>query len=429
MSNVVVVGCQWGDEGKGKITDFLASQSDLVVRFQGGNNAGHTIFVDGKKTVVHLLPSGALYPHVLNIIGPGVVVDPQVLLEELLQLPLSNENLIISEKANLILPVHVALDKAREEYKSGGKIGTCLRGVGPAYEDRASRHGIRFHHLLEPKKDLLARIELLLMEKNALLSVYGAEPSVSWQDQIRAKDLLEQCKTWGTEFRPYIDTSEYFIHNAIWDDKNILFEGAQGAMLDIDHGSYPYVTSSTTLSGGVCGGAGIAPCNVDTVIGVTKAYATRVAAGPFPSEDTTSDGERMCEVGKEYGATTGRKRRCGWLDLPALKYACSLNGVEHLAIMKLDVLTGFQALKICVGYSPTMDYYPSVSSELAGCKPLYKTFPGWSEPINDARKWSDLPVAARRYLEFIQDELEIDISMISVGPNRDETIVLENPYD
>jgi adenylosuccinate synthase len=422
MSNVVVVGCQWGDEGKGKITDFLASQSDLVVRFQGGNNAGHTIFVDGKKTVVHLLPSGVLYDHVTNVIGPGVVVDPNVLLEELEEFPLSNENLIISEKANLILPVHVALDKAREQYKRDGKIGTCLRGVGPAYEDRASRHGIRFHHLFEDTDSLMDRIGLLLHEKNALLSSYG-EPIFT------ISDLLDQCKQWGEQLKQYIDTTEFFIHNALYDNKNILFEGAQGAMLDIDHGSYPYVTSSTTLSGGVCGGAGISPHSVDTVVGVTKAYATRVAAGPMPTEDTTSEGERMCEVGKEYGATTGRKRRCGWLDLPALYYALELNGVDKLAIMKLDVLTGFPALKICVGYSPTHDWYPVISSDLEECSPLYKMFPGWEEDITGARKWSDLPIEARRYVEFISSELEVEISMISVGPNRDEIIVLENPYD
>jgi len=422
-NTLAVVGCQWGDEGKGKITDFIASQSDYVVRFQGGNNAGHTIIVDGKKTVVHLLPSGILYPHVMNIIGPGVVVDPEVLIEEMKSFSPTDQQLLISEKANIILPVHVALDKAREEEKSDGKIGTCLRGVGPAYEDRASRHGFRFHHLVDGS-DLSAMAIRLLNEKNALLRHYR-------QDIFYIDELIERLEWWGHLLGPYIGSCDQHLHHAIYETnwpKNVLFEGAQGAMLDIDHGSYPYVTSSTTLTGGICGGAGVSPQSIDKVLGVTKAYSTRVAAGPFPTEDTSAIGERICQVGKEYGATTGRKRRCGWLDLPALKYAMQLNGVNSLALMKLDVLSGLPTLKVCTQYEPVLDYYPSTNEALKQCKPIYKTLPGWEEPITGARRLTDLPRAAREYVRFIEEELKTFVGIISVGPDRDQTILMEKPY-
>jgi len=424
MPNTVVVGCQWGDEGKGKIVDYLAQESDYVVRFQGGNNAGHTIWVDGKKTVVHLLPSGVLYPHVTNIIGPGVVVDPNVLIEEIEALDIDNHRLLISDKANLILPIHVELDKAREEFKGNSKIGTCLRGVGPAYEDKASRHGIRMHNLLEPEC-YSEIIDVVLREKNPLFSFYSGKECYV-QDAYIERDLIPLFEKWSDKLAPYIYNTEAHLWPAMDANKEILFEGAQGAMLDIDHGSYPFVTSSTTITGGVCGGAGIAPQDVDDVIGVVKAYSTRVAAGPFPTEETGFYGERMSSVGNEFGATTGRKRRCGWLDIPALKYAIRLNGVTELAITKLDILTGFKEIRVCQDYGLySEEYYYHVMRNVENFEPRYKVFPGWKENISNARDWNDLPREAQDFLFFIEEALDREITLVGVGPDREQIIETE----
>jgi len=418
-----VVGCQWGDEGKGKIVDLMATNAEAVVRFQGGNNAGHTLVVDGKKTIVHLLPSGILDDQVTNIIGPGVVINPEVLKEELCDLGCvhsSIENLLISDRAHLILPAHIDLDIARENDNNRTKIGTCSRGIGPAYEDRANRRGIRVHHLFEGNKWLYHRVESLLDEKNFLLEKRYKLPTMA-VDQV-----YELLLSWKSILEPYVYDTGLWLRDAHDRGKNVIFEGAQGALLDIDHGTYPFVTSSTTITGGVCGGAGIPPQWVHQVVGVVRMYMTRVGTGPFVTEDSGDDGERLCEIGNEYGATTGRKRRCGWLDLPMLEYALELNGVDQLAITKLDVLTGFPEIKVCVGYDPMYDTWPASAEELSKCKPIYEVFEGWTEDISDVKFYRDLPKCARDLLDFIENQLGTDIKYVSVGPDREQYIDTED---
>ncbi|MEE8314878.1 MAG: adenylosuccinate synthase [Myxococcota bacterium] len=429
MPNVVCVGAQWGDEGKGKVVDSLSARADLVVRFQGGPNAGHTLVVDGETTILHLIPSGILVPRTLNLIGPGVVVDPEVLFTELAGLrsqglEISRERLRVSDRAHVIFPVHSALDKAREEIRSIA-IGTTGRGIGPAYESRVARTGIRVHDLLEP--DTLAeRVRVALTERNFLLEkLYGWPPADEGE-------MAERAYAWGEQLAPYVDDTGVTLDRALRAGKSVLLEGAQGTLLDIDHGTYPYVTSSTTLAGGACAGAGIGPTRLDYVLGISKAYTTRVGGGPFPTEDTGPAGQHLGTVGREFGATTGRKRRCGWLDLVVLRHAVRVNGLTGLALTNLDVLTGLSEVKVCIGYrvqGKQLQDFPASIGLLERCEPVYRTFRGWAESIEEARSMDDLPQAARDYVRWIEDAVEIPVDLLGVGPDRDALIERANPFD
>jgi adenylosuccinate synthase len=430
MPNVVVVGAQWGDEGKGKVVDQLACRADLVVRFQGGPNAGHTIVVDGETTILHLIPSGILQPSTLNLIGPGVVLDPDVLLAEIAGLvergiPVGRERLRISDRAHVILPVHSALDRAREESRHQPTIGTTGRGIGPAYESRVARTGIRVSDLLEPDA-LRERLELALYERNFLL-----EHLYHWP-RIDADELFEKAVVWGEKLAPYVDDVGVEIDRAMRAGRPVLLEGAQATLLDVDHGTYPFVTSSSTIAGGACTGAGLGPTHIDAVIGVSKAYATRVGGGPFPTEDDGDAGEHMGRVGNEFGATTGRKRRCGWLDLVVMRYAVRVNGITGMAIGKLDILTGLPEVKVCVAYrldGKEVREMPASIRALERCEPIYKTFSGWSEPLAQARSLDDLPAAARDYIRWVEQALGVPVDLLGVGPGRDATIERANPFD
>jgi adenylosuccinate synthase len=430
MPNVVCVGAQWGDEGKGKIVDHLSPRADVVVRFQGGPNAGHTVVVGGEKTILHLIPSGILHERTLNVIGNGVVVNPDVLLKEIEGLeaqgvPITPERLLLSDRAHLILPVHLALDQAREEAGGRQTIGTTVRGIGPSYEDRASRSGIRIHNLLEPD-ELAERLRQLLDERNFLLREH-----YSWET-IDLEETYTRVLGWAERLAPFVADTGVRIDNALRAGLSVLLEGAQGTLLDIDHGTYPFVTSSTTLAGGACAGAGVGPTRIDSVIGITKAYTTRVGGGPFPTEETGSAGRHMAEVGQEFGATTGRRRRCGWLDLVVLRHAVRVNGITGLAMLKIDVLTGLPEIRVCVGYragTKELREFPASLSLLEKCEPIYRTFPGWSEPVAHVREFDDLPQTAQDYVRWIEDELEVPADLIGVGQDRDATIERANPFD
>jgi len=430
MPNVVCVGAQWGDEGKGKIVDHLSPRADLVVRYQGGPNAGHTLVVDGETTILHLIPSGILNEHTLNLIGAGVVVDPEVLLRELEKLEqrgfsITRDRLRISDRAHLILPVHRMIDQVREESR-GKPIGTTGRGIGPAYEDRAARTGLRVCDLFEPAV-LEARLEAALRERNALLELHYKWPPVD------VKTLAKSVLEWAKRLAPFVDDVGVTIDEALRDGRSVLLEGAQGTLLDIDHGTYPYVTSSNTLAGGACAGAGIGPTRIDAVLGISKAYTTRVGGGPFPTEDKGPAGEHMHSIGREVGATTGRRRRCGWLDLVVLRHAVRVNGITSLAVLKLDVLTGLPEVKICTGYR-TQDgrdvaHFPASLALLESCEPVYETLPGWGESLEDARTLDDLPATARDYVLRIEQLLGVPADLVGVGPSRESTIERANPFD
>jgi adenylosuccinate synthase len=430
VPNVVVVGAQWGDEGKGKIVDHLSPRADLVVRFQGGPNAGHTLIVKGERTILHLIPSGILHETTLNLIGPGVVVDPDVLLGEIERLEarglrITRDRLRISDRAHVILPVHRALDQAREESLGRGAIGTTGRGIGPAYEDRVARAGVRVHDLLEPDT-LVKRVERVLLERNFVLKELYSWPAVS------PEEIYSRAAEWGERLAPFVDDVSVTLDAALRHGKSALLEGAQGTLLDVDHGTYPYVTSSTTLAGGACAGAGIGPTRIDAVLGLAKAYTTRVGGGPFPTEDTGAAGRHMYERGQERGATTGRTRRCGWLDLVVLRHAVRLNGITHLALLKLDILTGLPRIRACVAYrskGERLRDLPASLTRLAECEPEYREFEGWSEPLDDVREFDRLPAPARDYVRWLEDELEVPASLIGVGPDRDAIIERENPFD
>jgi len=429
MSNVVIVGTQWGDEGKGKVVDLLASEADLVVRFQGGNNAGHTLVVEGEQTICHLIPSGILHEGKKCLIGNGVVVDPEVLLEEIDFLAergvlMSPERLSLSERAHLIMPYHKAIDLAREAAKGKDKIGTTGRGIGPWYEDKASRTGIRTVDLIEPDT-LEEKIKSNLKEKNFYLTEFmGAEP-------LEFQPILDQYLSMAETLRPYIQDVSLEIDQSIRSNKKVLFEGAQGTHLDIDFGTYPFVTSSNPLSGAACAGAGVGPDKLDHIIGIVKAYTTRVGAGPFTTELLDDTGDYIQAKGAEFGATTGRRRRCGWLDLVMLRDSIRLNGLTSLSITKLDVLTGLEALKICVGYEldgKRIEARPASLKKLARCNPIYEEMPGWNEDITTARALDQLPTRARDYLNRIEQITELPLSIISVGAMRDQTIILVDPF-
>ena len=428
MSNIVVVGTQWGDEGKGKVVDLLTAKLDLVVRFQGGNNAGHTLVVDGKQFIFHIIPSGILYENKKCLIGNGLVVDPAVLLEEIENLKkngilISPERLSLSEKAHIIMPYHKAIDLAKEAAKGKAKIGTTGRGIGPCYEDKISRTGVRAVDLTEPEI-LEEKIRENLKEKNFLLEKFlGAEP-------LEAQPILDSYLAKGEKLGPFITDVSVELEQALNAQKSILFEGAQGTHLDIDHGTYPFVTSSNPVAGTACSGAGVGPNQLHHVVGIVKAYTTRVGAGPFVTELEDETGDYIQEKGKEFGATTGRRRRCGWLDLVVVRDSARLNGLDSLAITKLDVLTGLENLKICVGYEidgERVDHRPASLKKMAACTPLYEEFPGWQDDISGAREVNQLPEKARAYIKAIEDISGIPASIISVGPGRDETIIAKYP--
>jgi adenylosuccinate synthase len=428
VSNIVIVGTQWGDEGKGKIVDLLAEYVDLVVRFQGGNNAGHTMVVDGEQFISHLVPSGILQKKAC-LIGNGVVVDPAVLVEELDKLKDKGIDtgpalLKISEKAHVIMPYHKQIDLARERMKGDQKIGTTGRGIGPCYEDKASRRGIRFVELIDAEV-FRETVRAVLEEKNFYLEHYlSAEP-------LDPEPIIDQYQGYAERLAPHVVNISIVMNQALKAGKQILFEGAQGTHLDIDHGTYPFVTSSNTVSGNACCGAGIGPKEITGVIGIVKAYTTRVGRGPFPTELFDEIGDTLQKKGAEFGATTGRKRRCGWLDTVLLRNAARLNGLTGLVITKLDVLDGLESLKICTGYAyngETLDDFPASLKILGACKPVFETLPGWPEDISGIRKIGNLPKNARHYLDRIEELLETPIDIVSVGPGRDETIIINHPF-
>ncbi len=428
MASIVVVGTQWGDEGKGKIVDLLAKDADFVVRFQGGNNAGHTMVVDGEQFISHLIPSGILQQKIC-VIGNGVVVDPGVLIEEIDYLGRKGINvsprlLKVSEKAHIIMPYHKALDQAREAAAGkGAKIGTTGRGIGPCYEDKASRKGIRFVDFMDP--DIEKKIEKNVKEKNFILEgLYGAKP-------VSADEIIKEFKTYRERLWPYVADISVMIDQAASEKKNILFEGAQGTHLDIDHGTYPFVTSSNTVAGNVCCGAGVGPGRIDRILGIVKAYTTRVGKGPFPTELFDETGESIQKKGAEFGATTGRKRRCGWLDTVLLRNAARLNGLTGLVVTKLDVLCGFDSLKICTAYrykGRKLVDFPASLNVLSECVPEYIEVPGWKEDISTIRNYNELPENTRGYLHKLEELTGVPVVIISVGPGRQETIIIEPPF-
>ncbi len=428
MPNVVIIGTQWGDEGKGKVVDLLAEHADVVVRFQGGNNAGHTMVVQGEQFISHLVPSGILQGKACYL-GNGMVIDPGVLLEEIDYLEnhgikAGPERIRISEKAHVIMPYHKSLDHAREIQKGDDKIGTTGRGIGPCYEDKSTRRGIRFVELINPKL-LSDRVRQILAEKNFILEKYLSAA------KLDADEIIMTYSKFAGRLAPYVGNISVELHQDLKAGHQILFEGAQGTHLDIDHGTYPFVTSSNTLSGNACCGAGIGPKEIHHVIGIVKAYTTRVGRGPFPSELFDAIGDAIQKKGAEFGATTGRRRRCGWLDTVILNNAVRLNGLTGLAVTKLDILDGLESINICTGYDyngQKLDYFPGDLQVLAECKPIYETWPGWPEDISGIREFEQLPTNTKNYLKRIEDITETPIHIVSIGPGREETILLKNPY-
>ncbi len=424
MANTVIIGTQWGDEGKGKVVDMLSAKSDVVVRFQGGNNAGHTIAVNGVETILHTIPSGILHPGKTCLIGNGVVLDPFVFLQEVDSLAeqgidVSPRRLGISNKTHLIMPYHVAIDQAREAYKAGGKIGTTGRGIGPCYEDKVSRVGIRAHDLLQP--DLVReKVSQALREKNVLLkTLYDAEP-------LDEKEVADKVLSIADRVAPYLTDVSRVIQESVSQGKNVLWEGAQGVHLDVDHGTYPFVTSSNTIAGCASTGTGIGPNYLDQVIGIAKAYTTRVGAGPFPTELFDATGEFLREQGHEFGATTGRPRRCGWLDAVILRESARLCGLTQIALTKIDVLRNLPTLKICVDYmydGRRMEYPPQGENALADVEPIYEEMPGFTEDISTCKHFEALPYNVQKYIQRIEALTQVRVALVSVGPDREQTII------
>ncbi|MBT3909094.1 MAG: adenylosuccinate synthase [Rhodospirillaceae bacterium] len=428
MANVVVVGAQWGDEGKGKIVDWLSERADVVVRFQGGHNAGHTLVIDGVTYKLNMLPSGIVRPGKLSFIGNGVVIDPWALTKEIDAIreqgvEVSPENLLISESATLILPLHSALDQAREKAAGKGKIGTTGRGIGPAYEDKTARRAIRVGDLMEP--GLLGdKIDRLLVHHDTLLKGMGLEP-------VDRDALLAQLEEMAPKIVPYTRAIWQELDSARRRGARILFEGAQGTMLDIDHGTYPFVTSSNTVAAQAAVGSGQGPGAIDFVLGITKAYTTRVGAGPFPTEQENEVGQRLGERGREFGTVTGRPRRCGWFDAVMVRQAVKINGINGISLTKLDVLDGMEELKVCVGYKldgKEINHLPASSNAQANVEPIYETLEGWSDSTQGARRWADLPATAVKYIRLIEELIEAPVSMLSTSPERYDTVLVNDPF-
>ncbi len=429
MANIVVIGMQWGDEGKGKIVDLLAQFADVVVRFQGGNNAGHTVVVGEEAVILHLVPSGALYSGKKCLIGNGVVVDPQVLLQEIDDLQKrgyfkNDDQLLISEDAHLIMPYHRRMDVARERMKGEGKIGTTGRGIGPAYEDKAAREGIRMGDLLD-EEVFQEKLKASLSVKNPCLETCLHEKGFSWEA------IFQEYMGYAQRLKKYVGNTSVYLDRQMKQGQHILFEGAQGTHLDVDHGTYPFVTSSNTVAGNACTGAGIGPTKISEVIGVSKAYTTRVGSGPFPTELKDEVGERIRQRGREFGATTGRPRRCGWLDIPVLKDAIRLNGLTGIALTKMDVLGEFETIKICTAYQcqgQRREEVPSATKILQECEPVYEEIPGWKAELRDTRNFEDLPPRAKDYIRHVEELTNTEVILVSVGERREETILRRNPF-
>jgi len=422
MPAIVLLGAQWGDEGKGKATDILGDRVDYVVRYQGGNNAGHTVVIGDQKYALHLLPSGILSPNVVPVIGNGVVIDPAVLLEEIKGLNergIDTSKLLISSNAHLITPYHRTIDKVSERFLGKAKIGTTGRGIGPAYADKISRIGIRVQDLFD-ESILEKKIEGALRDKNQVLT------KVFNRKEMQAQEILEEYRTYADILRPYIADTALLLNKALEQGKTVLLEGSQGTLLDVDHGTYPFVTSSNPTAGGACTGSGIGPTKIERVIGIVKAYTTRVGSGPFPTELENEDGEKLRTIGHEYGTTTGRNRRCGWYDAPIARFAVRINGLTDFFLTKLDVLTGWEKIPVCVAYEidgKRVEEVPSSQTDFHHAVPIYEYLPGWSEDISTARDISDLPKNARDYISFLEEISGAPMSAIGVGPGRDETIV------
>ncbi|WP_366923558.1 adenylosuccinate synthase [Metallumcola ferriviriculae] len=427
MPAVVLVGAQWGDEGKGKITDFLAKKAEYVVRYQGGNNAGHTVKVDDREFKLHLIPSGILYPGKICVIGNGVVVDPAVLLEELAYLAqegIDTSGLRISSNAHLIMPYHRKLDEVEEERRGEHRIGTTKRGIGPAYMDKAARAGMRMVDLLD-EEEFKAKLTRVLAEKNYLLEkVYQAEG-------FKIEEIFEEYVAYTERIRHFITDTSLLVNDAINEGRDVLFEGAQGTLLDLDHGTYPFVTSSNPTAGGACIGAGIGPTKIDQVIGVCKAYTTRVGEGPFPTELDDQIGEEIRKNGAEFGTTTGRPRRCGWFDAVILRYAVRVSGLSSLALTKLDVLDSLERIKVCTGYKlngKEISEFPHSLKQLSLCEPIYEELPGWQENTSNARQFNELPLNAQKYIKRLEEIAGVPAAIVAVGPKRTETIQTKDMF-
>ncbi|GGA47073.1 adenylosuccinate synthase [Paenibacillus physcomitrellae] len=420
MSTVVVVGTQWGDEGKGKITDYLAESADVVARYQGGNNAGHTILIDGKKYKLSLIPSGVFYEDKLCVLGNGMVINPEALLQEIAYVRengFTANNLKISDRAHVIMPYHMVLDALEEDHKGPNKIGTTRKGIGPAYMDKAARTGIRISDLMDPEEFEL-KLRHLMAEKNRIIQqVYGGEP-------LDVEETLQKYLDYAEQIRPYVADTSVVLNDAIDEDRKVLFEGAQGVMLDLDQGTYPFVTSSNPSAGGVCSGSGVGPSKIKQVIGVAKAYTTRVGDGPFPTELFDEVGDQIRETGHEYGTVTGRARRVGWFDSVVVRHTRRVSGLTGLSLNSLDVLTGLKTVKICTGYKyrgEVITHYPASLKMLGECEAIYEELPGWSEDISGAKTLADLPENTRRYVERVSELTGIPIAIFSVGRNREQT--------
>ncbi|TBL77445.1 adenylosuccinate synthase [Paenibacillus thalictri] len=424
MSTVVVVGTQWGDEGKGKITDFLAESAEVVARYQGGNNAGHTILIEDKKYKLHLIPSGIFYNNKICVIGNGMVINPAALIEEIQYIHdngFTTDNLKISDRAHIIMPYHLLLDGLEEERKGDAKIGTTRKGIGPCYMDKAARNGIRIADLMDAQ-EFEKKLRRLVAEKNVLIQqVYGAEP-------LDADAILEEYLSYAEKIRHYVTDTSVVLNDHIDEGSKVLFEGAQGVMLDIDQGTYPFVTSSNPTAGGVCIGSGVGPTKIGQVIGVAKSYTTRVGDGPFPTEQDNEVGSWIREKGNEYGTTTGRPRRVGWFDSVVVRHARRVSGITGLSLNSLDVLAGLDSVKICTGYKfrgEVITHYPASLNQLSECEAVYEELPGWKEDISGARTLDDLPVNARRYVERVAELTGIPVAIFSVGRNREQTNLVQ----
>jgi len=420
MSNTILVGAQWGDEGKGKIIDVLTGQADVVVRTQGGNNAGHTVLIGSQKYVLHLVPSGILRPKKICVIGNGVVVDPVSLVEEIEGLRKLGirikDNLFLSETAHLVFPYHRELDAQRETFKGKNKIGTTKRGIGPAYGDKAARTGLRVLDLVNPER-FKEQLALKIKENNEVLKAFGAQP-------LSFKKVHSEYRAAGDYLKPFVANTVILLHQAVRRGDDILFEGAQGTFLDIDHGTYPFVTSSNTTAGGACTGSGVPPHRMDRVVGVMKAYTTRVGEGPLPTENAEI-ADMLHAMGREFGATTGRPRRCGWFDSIATRHAGMVNGIDELAVTNVDGLDSVETIKVCIGYRDggrRYDYVPNDIAALTRCTPIYAEFPGWRTPTHSIRKWKDLPLKTRTYLKALAELSGSRLGIVSVGPGREQTI-------